>query len=87
MEAFRMALLEAKLLCVVKQMSQTDRMFSFIGHISVNLDVLYGFAKQNLIGKRFLMVAGVNVPGIGGKFRILSLLRELSFCYHCGPCF
>ena len=34
-----------------------------------------------------MMVAGVNMPGIGVGFWILNDFRELSFSGACGPCF
>ena len=36
--------------------------------------------------KPFLMFAGVKMPGICGRFWILSHFRELSFGGPCGPC-
>ncbi len=34
-----------------------------------------------------MMVTGLKMTGIGGGFRILSDLRELSLGGPCGPCF
>ncbi len=53
----------------------------------VDFDVLYGFDTHNLISKSFLMVAGVKMPSINGRFLNLSDFRELSFCGPCGPYF
>ena len=44
------------------------------------MDFLYGFATENLIRKPFLIVGGVKIPGIVGKFLILSDFKELSYC-------
>ena len=66
-------------------MSQTlPQTFRFFVHISrcvhFDLDVLYGFANQNLIRKTFLLVRGVKIAVIGGGWfgwdGILSFLQS-----------
>ncbi len=86
-------MLEAQLLCDYIDVtdlfpnSLTHGTFSFFGQISVVMD-RFGhslrFSHLELDKEAILMVAGVNITGIGGCF---LNLRELSFCSPCGPCF
>ncbi len=56
---------------LVRSHSQTH---SCIRCLWIHMDVLHGFASQNLIRKLFLMVIGVKMAGISGEFWILIVL-------------
>ncbi len=62
------------IICSLTRLSLTHRkrnvqlFWPYLRCLWIDLDVLYGFATQNFMKMPFLMVAGVNMPGIGEKF-------------------